>query len=383
MLPIADVARHGQAAPAGILDEAARLGGVVVLLEVGAQDVGAFTREGDRHGAADARVGAGDDRHLVLQPAVADVALLAVVGERPHVGLPARRLLLLLRERRLRLRVLGVLLLLAHAGGTTQRGLVDSAPVSEPTVIAPGGGEVIGDAPDRRVEILSEHDALHATWSRFGPHRAGADLHIHRRHSDLFYVLEGELTLMLGPEGEDVVVPAGTLARMPPLVPHGFRNGSDAEVRYLNLHAPGRGFADFLRALRDGRTPSYDQEPPPPDGGRPGTDAAVGGRQSLGDRVALLADVEEIGVAEAWSDPGAPSPPAHIHRRHVESLYVLEGELAIAAGGREHRAHAGSWMQVPPGVAHSLSFAGSEPARFLALHTPSYGLGTLDQHPAH
>ena len=45
---------------------------------------------------------------------------------------------------------------------------------------------MIGDAPDRRVEILSDHDALHATWSRFGPHRDGADLHIHRRHTDLF-----------------------------------------------------------------------------------------------------------------------------------------------------------------------------------------------------
>ena len=66
--------------------------------------------------------------------------------------------------------------------------------MNEPTVIAPGGGEVIGDAPDRRVEILSEHDALHATWSRFGPRREGADLHVHRRHTDLFYVLAGELT---------------------------------------------------------------------------------------------------------------------------------------------------------------------------------------------
>jgi hypothetical protein len=27
-------------------------------------------------------------------------------------------------------------------------------------------------------------------------------------------------------------------------VVHGFRNGSDAELRYLNLHAPGQGFAD-------------------------------------------------------------------------------------------------------------------------------------------
>src|SRR4051794_20895857 len=129
-----------------------------------------------------------------------------------------------------------------------------------PAVIPPGGGEVVGDSPDRRVEILSDHQSLHATWSRFGPGRDGADLHIHRRHTDLFYVLEGELTLRLDREGRTVAVPAGTLVRTPPLIVHGFRNAGDAEVRYLNLHAPGQGFAGFLR---DGRAESYDQEPPP------------------------------------------------------------------------------------------------------------------------
>ena len=111
-------------------------------------------------------------------------------------------------------------------------------------------GELVGDAPDRRVEILSDVDPLHATWSRFGPRRAGAGLHIHYRHSDLFYVLEGELTVKLGPEGDETVAPAGTLVRIPPLVVHGFRNGSDAEVRYLNFHAPGMGFADYMRGLQ-------------------------------------------------------------------------------------------------------------------------------------
>jgi mannose-6-phosphate isomerase-like protein (cupin superfamily) len=79
--------------------------------------------------------------------------------------------------------------------------------MGEPIVIPPGGGEVIGDSADRRVEVLVDHDALNATWSRYGPRRDGADLHVHRRHSDLFYVLDGELTVRLGPDGEGVVVP--------------------------------------------------------------------------------------------------------------------------------------------------------------------------------
>ena len=84
------------------------------------------------------------------------------------------------------------------------------------TVIPAGGGELIGDAPARRVEILSAHDSLHATWSRFGSGRDGADLHVHREHTDLFFVLEGEFTLRLGPQGEPRPLTVGTLAWVPP-----------------------------------------------------------------------------------------------------------------------------------------------------------------------
>ena len=241
-------------------------------------------------------------------------------------------------------------------------------------MIAPGGGEVVGDSPDRRVEILSDHPAVHATWSRFGPGREGADLHVHRRHSDLFYVLDGELTVRVGPAGEEVVARAGTLALLPPLVVHGFANRSHAEVRYLNLHAPGQGFADFLRALRDVRTLAYDQEPPPADGGRPPGEAVVDGAAFRGEPIALRADVEEIAVAELTGGPG-DAPPLHRHARHVESLYVLEGAPALTVGDRELGAEAGSWIQLPPGVPHRLAFP--EPARILEIHTPNCGYGAL------
>ena len=252
--------------------------------------------------------------------------------------------------------------------------------VTEALVIPGGEGEIVGDAPDRRVEILSDDETLHATWSRFGPGREGADLHVHRNHTDLFYVLEGELTVLLGSDGKAAVVPAGALARVPPLVVHGFRNASDAEVRYLNFHAPGHGFAEFMRALRDGRTLAYDQHPPPSDGGRPPTDTVLGRREVVADRpglsVALLAEVEEIAIAEVWSDAGSP-PPVHLHRRHVESFYVLEGEMELTAAGRELRAAAGSWLQVRPGVPHTVAVVGARPARFLNVHTPSCGFGTF------
>jgi mannose-6-phosphate isomerase-like protein (cupin superfamily) len=143
--------------------------------------------------------------------------------------------------------------------------------VGHPILLVPGEGEVVGDSRERRVEILCDHDTLVATWTRFGPGRDGASPHVHRAHSDLFYVLAGELTFLLGPEREERVLPAGTLALAPPLVVHGFRNGSDEELRYLNFHAPNGGFADYLRGVAT----DFDSEDPPADGGRPATDAIV------------------------------------------------------------------------------------------------------------
>ena len=242
---------------------------------------------------------------------------------------------------------------------------------------------MIGDAPDRRVEILSDDETLNATWSRFGPHTVGADLHVHHHHTDLFYVLEGELTVRLGIEDEPVVVPAGTLARVPPLVVHGFRNDSDAEVRYLNFHAPGQRFADYLRALRDGRSFSYDQHDPPEDGGRPTSEAVVGGDLLVADRsglrVKLLADIDELGISETVERAGGTSPRRpHLHRRHVESFYVLEGEMTFTVGDRELRAVGG---HLGAGAARHAAHVRATPApdevRFLNLHTPSCGYGAF------
>jgi uncharacterized cupin superfamily protein len=244
-----------------------------------------------------------------------------------------------------------------------------------------GAGEIVGDSADRRVEILSDDETVNATWSRFGPRREGADLHVHRHHTDLFYVLEGELTVRLGPADDSIVVPAGTLARVPPLVVHGFRNGSDAEVRYLNLHVPGKRFADYLRAMRDGRSFTYDQHPPPQDGGRPPAEAVVGSTgliaERAGIRTELLADVEEIGIAETRCEPGGPAAAPHVHHHHVESVYVLGGALTLALDGRELEATAGTWVQVPAGMAHRYECTGTDETRFLEVHTPSCGYGSF------
>ena len=136
------------------------------------------------------------------------------------------------------------------------------------------------------------------TWSRFGPHRNGASAHVHHEHCDLFYVLAGELTFLVGPDREERTLAAGTLALAPPLVVHGFRNAADEEVRYLNFHAPNGGFAAYLR----GAAPGFDSFDPPEDGGRPVSDASIVPPGTDG----VLVERPEIRI-EIRDEPSAPS----------------------------------------------------------------------------
>jgi quercetin dioxygenase-like cupin family protein len=168
---------------------------------------------------------------------------------------------------------------------------------------------------------------------------------------------------------------------VPPGIVHGFRNDTDAELRFVNLHAPGPRFIEYMRARRDGRDYSFDQFDPPEDGGLPTSGAVVGNVEFTADRpslhVQLLTDVEPLGISESRAEPGGPSPPQHVHRRHVESFYVLEGEMTFTVAGCELRATAGTWVQVPPGTPHTFALTGSDDVRFLNLHTPSCGYGAF------
>jgi mannose-6-phosphate isomerase-like protein (cupin superfamily) len=204
--------------------------------------------------------------------------------------------------------------------------------------------EVVADRPDRRVEILCERDAMHATRTRLGARRAGTEPHVHHRHNDVFYVVDGELTVRLG--DEEVTAPAGTLVLVPPRVVHAYRNAGDVDVVFLNVHAPGSAFAPYLRALRDGAPHDFDQHPPPDDGGRPASEAIVA-------RGGAGAEVDAIAIGEATGGATAG-----------EWVYVLEGELRLGGG---EAVGAGSWATLDADA----SAAG--PARFVRVRTPGVG----------
>jgi len=75
----------------------------------------------------------------------------------------------------------------------------------------------------------------------------GPDPHSHDDHIDSFYVLDGEPEFLVGEEklrlgpGSFVAAPLGFV--------HTFGNPGPAPARLLNMHAPSRGFHEFLRGL--------------------------------------------------------------------------------------------------------------------------------------
>jgi mannose-6-phosphate isomerase-like protein (cupin superfamily) len=136
-------------------------------------------------------------------------------------------------------------------------------------------GETIADAEHRAVVILAAAAELTVTWSRYGAGEHGPTAHVHREHTDAFYVLTGEVTFEVGPDAEQVSAAAGTFVAVPPNVVHAFVNRSDAPATYLNMHAPDTGFAAYLRAAREGRQEPWDSFDPPADGGRAIADVVV------------------------------------------------------------------------------------------------------------
>ena len=61
---------------------------------------------------------------------------------------------------------------------------------------------------------------------------------------------------------------------------------------------------------------------------------------------------------------------AHYHNRMEEFFYVVEGEATLTSGDRTVRGGPGTFLFVPPGVAHSYGNPGPDPARLLLITTP-------------
>ena len=190
-------------------------------------------------------------------------------------------------------------------------------------------GETITAQERRAVVMLLASEALTLTWSRYAPGEPGPDLHVHREHTDAFYVLEGEIAFEVGPRSQRVRAPEGAFVAVPPDVVHTFANRSRAEANWLNIHAPDKGFAANLRASRDGADAPWDSFDPPAGGGLPAGDAVVSGTgdgEPLGTRAAVV----KCALPELWvAELGRFEP-----HRHDDLIYELADGRFLAIRAR-------------------------------------------------
>jgi mannose-6-phosphate isomerase-like protein (cupin superfamily) len=119
-----------------------------------------------------------------------------------------------------------------------------------PTVLGPGAGERLSAGGSSQIVIKagSEQTAgsLFLSETTVEPGFPGPPPHRHSVLHDMFYVLEGTLSVQVG----DEITPLGpgSFACVPPGVVHTFSNPSELPVRFLNFSTPG-GFEIYMREL--------------------------------------------------------------------------------------------------------------------------------------
>ena len=240
-----------------------------------------------------------------------------------------------------------------------------------PTLLRPGEGE-----STERYTLLADRPELVLTEFRYAPDQDGPQRHIHRHHADAFYCLEGRLRITL--DEEDLILDPGAFALIPPEVIHAFGNPADEPGRYLNFHAPGCGFGDYLR----GDNPDFDQiYDVPPGSGRP-TDEAVLRQPGEGEQLGLGPSQSSIkagtdhgmgslAVLESTIGPNFPGPVLHEHEQMVDSFYILEGTLTLQLGEERVEAGPNTYVLVPPGNAHTFATPGEDGVKLLNIFAPA------------
>ena len=92
---------------------------------------------------------------------------------------------------------------------------------------------------------------------------AGPPPHSHQRLHDMFYVLDGVLTVHVGTE--TIEAERGSFVCVPPGIVHSFSNRSDGPVRFLNMNTQS-GWENYMRDLA--RVLPRDRPPTPEEIGR-------------------------------------------------------------------------------------------------------------------
>jgi quercetin dioxygenase-like cupin family protein len=89
----------------------------------------------------------------------------------------------------------------------------------------------------------------------------------------------------------------------------------------------------------------------------------------LGEHTTLKVRHAAYSVFERSAAPGQGLPP-HVHEDQDETIYVLSGTYQLSSGDDLLLLAPGSVAFIPRGTVHSVTVAGNEPARCLAIFDP-------------
>jgi quercetin dioxygenase-like cupin family protein len=89
-----------------------------------------------------------------------------------------------------------------------------------------------------------------------------------------------------------------------------------------------------------------------------------------GRRADVLVARDELVLFAFEMEPHTDGAGPHLHRAHVDSFYVLEGELEVTLDGDTRQLRPGELATVPPKTVHAFRNASGGRVRFLNLHTP-------------
>jgi quercetin dioxygenase-like cupin family protein len=118
-----------------------------------------------------------------------------------------------------------------------------------PVVLGPGEGRSYDMGPQLRAVFKADgaesesRYAISEWWLE--PHTKGPGGHSHP-DDDIFYILEGTMSVMLGDEWLDA--PKGSFVLVPGNMIHNFENRTDQRAGMLNVSAPG-GFEDNMPGI--------------------------------------------------------------------------------------------------------------------------------------
>jgi quercetin dioxygenase-like cupin family protein len=99
-----------------------------------------------------------------------------------------------------------------------------------------------------RIDVVIDAAASGGQCTVIDVHAEGGDaapLHVHTNEDEMFYVVDGAVTIWVGDERHDVV--AGGVAVLPRHIPHAFRVTADG-TRMINISTPG-GLDGFFRSV--------------------------------------------------------------------------------------------------------------------------------------